>query len=110
MIDHFLRIRHAIFMNFIAIEAPINEEDLTPEICVQLIKDVGKDYIYKNKTRIVALQDTIKAQQDEIAKLRRLLKRWETQGKYTKDCFDGHNRWESEALIRLKNDTTKALK
>lgn len=53
----FILLRRAIFMNFIANNAPIREEDLTPEICYQLIYDIGEDYIGRNKAGIIALPE-----------------------------------------------------
>lgn len=62
-----------------------------------------------NSGSYVTLAD-YETQAAEIAKLRGLLSRWESHQKYVKDCFDVYARWDSEALIRLKNDTTEALK
>lgn len=62
-----------------------------------------------NSGSYVTLTD-YEAQAAEITKLRGLLERWASQQKYVKDCFEGHRRWDSEALISLKEDTTEALK
>ncbi len=51
----FISLRRAIFMNFIAQNAPIREDDLTPEVCRQLIYDIGEDYIRRNKRGIAIL-------------------------------------------------------
>lgn len=51
----FILLRRAIFMNFIASNAPIREEDLTPEICYQLLFDIGEDYAEKNKAGLSTL-------------------------------------------------------
>lgn len=53
----FIMLRRAIFMNFIAQNAPIQEEDLTPEICFQLLYDIGEDYIRRNKRGFTILPE-----------------------------------------------------
>lgn len=47
--DEFVVLRYEIWNNFIAASAPIRPEQLAVDDLVALIKDIGKDYIYKNK-------------------------------------------------------------
>lgn len=54
--------------------------------------------------------EVVRKQAVEIDRLRALLRRWEVQSKYLNDCFQGHRRWKSEALIRLTEATTEVLK
>lgn len=53
----FILLRRAIFMNFIAQNAPITEEDLTPEVCFQLIYDIGEDYVRRSKRGFTILPE-----------------------------------------------------
>lgn len=55
--DSFYSIRRAIFMNFISANAPIKEEDLTPEDCLDIIREVGEDYIRRNKRGITKIKN-----------------------------------------------------
>ncbi len=48
----FILVRRAVFGNFVAKDADIIEENLSPEDVVKLIQDVGRDYIKRNKRGI----------------------------------------------------------
>lgn len=45
----FIVVRRAVFWNLIAADAPIKEQDLTPQDVIRLIEDVGNDYVSRNK-------------------------------------------------------------
>ena len=45
----YILVRRAIFMNFVSEKAHVREEDLSPDIVVRLINQVGEDYKKKNK-------------------------------------------------------------
>ena len=54
--SEFIIVRRAIFMNFVAGNAPIIEENLSPEDVVKLIQEVGRDYIERNKRGISEIE------------------------------------------------------
>ena len=54
--SEFIIVRRAVFMNFVAGNSDIVEEDLTPEHVVKLIQQVGEDYIEHNKRGISELE------------------------------------------------------
>jgi hypothetical protein len=53
----FLTLRRAIYLNFIARDAPIKEESLTLNDLCFLIRDVGEDYVRRNKRGLYLRKD-----------------------------------------------------
>jgi hypothetical protein len=53
----FLIVRRAVFMNFIARNAPIREEDLTPQDIYAIIYDLGKHFASQNVAGLSAVPE-----------------------------------------------------
>ncbi len=56
----FLILRHAIYQNFIAVNAPIKEEDLSLDDLTKIISDVGSDYTERNKRGLYLAKPIVK--------------------------------------------------
>lgn len=58
MATDFERIRRTVFMNLIAASASVKEQDLTVEMCIVLIEDIGREY-FRLKAENIRLQKQV---------------------------------------------------